>query len=350
MTDPHLPPLDDDRIAAMESRIVAEHRRERSGRRRRHVVGVVGATVGVLALAAVVGPIVGGGIPQSTSYTSAGSSAMDAPVEQLPGQVIPGTEESEAIPESGAAGDAAASAAGVAAQGREIVTTASATVQVDSVTDSLAAVSATAEELGGYVESSNTSATGPATPFVDADSPLPVMSDSAFISIRIPADRLTDAQDSFETLGTVTESSTNRQDITTQAVDLRARISAAQTSVDRLTALLAQAGSVADLLTAESALAERQGELESLTQQLTAIESQVSLSSLTVLLTPAAEVTTAEPAGFLDGLIAGWNGLIASANGLLIGLGFLLPWLVVAGFATLLVVSIRRARRRRIPR
>lgn len=357
-----LPALEQDRIDAMEQRIVTAHRGARTNRRRR-LVAVTGVAAGVLVLAAVVGPVVSNG--GRLSPFGAGSAESGAVSADMP--AVPYESGSEIAPDSGltdisgrpvdglggldaksgatgASGSEAAAADGTA--GREIITSATASVRVGDVVGSLAQISATAASLGGYVESSDSSATG----FVDGSStstPASPSIDSGYITIRVPADRLTDAQNSLVALGEVTGSSTNRQDVTTQVVDLRARIEATQASVDRLQTLMAQAGSVADLLAAETQLADRQATLESFQQQLTALESQVSLSSLTVSLSVERPVQTAEPSGFFDGLVSGWNGLIASANGLLVGLGFLLPWLVVAGVVVAIVLAIRRIRRRR---
>ncbi len=358
----HLPPLDQDRIDAMEHRIVMNHRDARSGRRRR-VFTIVGAAASVLVLAAVVGPVVSGGGRAANESGTAGttSSGMlpEAPMHNIDGatpesgltdvsgEALPGAESGSAA-RSDAADSGAASADGLA--GREIITTASASVRVTDVVGALAQISATASALGGYVESSDSSSNGVYDDPATTRLPTTPNVGSGYITIRIPADRLGDAQDSLAELGTVTGSSTNRQDVTTQAVDLRARIEATQASVDRLQTLMSQAGSVADLLAAETQLADRQATLESYQQQLTALESQVSLSSLTVSLSVETPVQTAEPAGFLDGLVSGWNGLVASANGLLIGLGFLLPWLIVAGAVVGVVVAVRRLRRHRATR
>ncbi len=64
-------------------------------------------------------------------------------------------------------------------------------------------------------------------------------------------------------------------------------------------------------------------------------------------LTKASAPTTADPAGFGDGLLAGWNGLVVSLNALVIALGFILPWLALAGVVVLLVWLLRRTRRNR---
>ena len=126
-----------------------------------------------------------------------------------------------------------------------------------------------------------------------------------------------------------------------------ARVAALETSVARLTELLAQSTSTADLIAAESALSERQSELDSLRQQLTWLEGQVDMSSVTVTLTEPAPTVHADPAGFGDGVAAGWNGLVATLNGVVIAIGFLLPWLGVLAIAGLVVWAVRGAVRRR---
>ena len=100
----------------------------------------------------------------------------------------------------------------------------------------------------------------------------------------------------------------------------------------------------------ETALADRQALLESYRQQLEDLEGRVATSSLTVTLVEPSEPVEADPAGFGDGLAAGWNGLVATLNGIVIGLGFLLPWLLVVAVvvaAVWLIVIGRRARARR---
>ncbi|WP_135805156.1 DUF4349 domain-containing protein, partial [Salmonella enterica] len=68
---------------------------------------------------------------------------------------------------------------------------------------------------------------------------------------------------------------------------------------------------------------------------------------LTVDLSRADAPAAADPAGFGDGLRAGWNGLVVSLNALVVAFGFLLPWLAVAAVVVLIVWLVRRGRRRR---
>jgi len=66
-----------------------------------------------------------------------------------------------------------------------------------------------------------------------------------------------------------------------------------------------------------------------------------------VSLTVAAPAVAADPAGFGDGIAAGWNGLIATLNGLVVAIGFLLPWVAVLAIAWLVFWAVRRGIRSR---
>ena len=240
--------------------------------------------------------------------------------------------------------ESGAVAGDVAAGDREIIATANATVEVKDVSDAAVAIGALAESHGGYVESTEIGG----TPAVDASSD-PVAADSEYgwISIRVPSADLPAVIDELTESGEVLSSSIAQQDVTSTAIDLRARIDATRASVQRLSELMSQTGTVAELIEAEVALTDRQAQLESYEQQLASLEDQVAMSSLSVQLTRTAAPTTADPAGFSDGLVAGWNGLVVSLNALVVSVGFLLPWLAVAGLVVLIIWGVRRARRGR---
>ncbi|MFX5574754.1 DUF4349 domain-containing protein, partial [Acinetobacter baumannii] len=82
-------------------------------------------------------------------------------------------------------------------------------------------------------------------------------------TVRVPATSLQSVMDGLSAVGDVTATSVNRSDVTEQTVDLRARVAAGEASVARLTQLMSQASSVSDLIAAESALADRQAQLDS---------------------------------------------------------------------------------------
>lgn len=188
----------------------------------------------------------------------------------------------------------------LAVSDREIIATARATVQVKSITDAATAITALAEERGGYVESTEI---GKAVAVDGTTEPAPADTGYGWISIRVPSAELSEVIAELEESGEVLSSSTSKQDVTSVAIDLRARVDATKASVTRLTELMAQSGSVSELIEAEVALTDRQAQLESYEQQLASIEDQVAMSTLQVELTRTAAPTTADPAGFGDGLL-----------------------------------------------
>ncbi len=358
-----LPVLTDEGVDRIEQSLFAEISRDRVVRRKRRTgVWIVGsAAAAVIVVAAVIAPgvgsLIGGG--GASVESGAAPSLVDPTVGGAEDSAVGGSDAAQ----SGIVGDGAgatestqdARSGDLASDGdRAVITTASATVVVDDIGAAAAMIADAAASRDGYVESMSIGRSGevvpidPMTGMVDDTSmPYPYPPDGAWITVRVPADGLQSLVDQLAGLGEVTASSINRQDVTEVTIDLEARVEAAQASVDRLEELMAQAGSLTDLIAAESALAERQATLESYQQQLEYYESQIAMSTLTVTLVEPTETVEADPAGFADGLAAGWNGLVATLNGIVIALGFLIPWIAVAGVAALIVWGVVRLVRRR---
>ncbi len=360
-----LPELTDERIDEIEHALFADIARDRTARRARRGRWLIagGAAAAIVVVAAAVLPSVVSAFmsPQGAS-DSAFVGTEPAPEMGAGGAVAPDMGEADGgIVDLAPGGDDASSAQGGATEEganagtREIITTATATVVVDDPEEAAQAIGAAAAARGGYVESMRVGKAGVVDPAdgsgaeYDMIVPYPTPIDGAWITVRVPADQLASLTGDLSEFGDVTASAIQREDVTEQAVDLRARIDATQASVDRLTELMAQAGSLSDLIAAESALTERQAMLESYQQQLESLEGQVQLSTLTVTLTTEPEPVEANPAGFGDGLAAGWNGLVATLNGIVVGLGFLIPWIAVAVVVGLIVwgiIALVRRRRR----
>ncbi|GAB3137258.1 hypothetical protein GCM10027057_15820 [Marisediminicola antarctica] len=171
----------------------------------------------------------------------------------------------------------------------------------------------------------------------------------AQLVVRIPSGALTETLDEIKALGEVEDVSINSTDVTAQTRDLDARIDALQASVDRLLALLRVATSTTDLIAIETALSERQANLESLQAQRRYLSEQVDLSTITVDFGSKDAAPIDEPEGFVDGLVAGWTALVGFLGAALIAFGVALPWLaavaVLALVALVIVRSVRRSRR-----
>ncbi|MBS1906369.1 MAG: DUF4349 domain-containing protein [Actinobacteria bacterium] len=349
-TPTELPELSEETADRLEEAVFAQIAEERAAERahraltRRRARRRGWLTAGGVAAAFVVGVLVTPAILNATGSASSGSSIATAPYNAPSG----------AQPLSGAAKDLAQSSGGASSPAggstsstntpRDVVRTGSATVQVDDVRTAADALAALAKKHGGFVESQQIGSTS--TPLTTGGGIVPSPAGDGWVTLRVPAADLDAVMDALRAQGTVLATSVGTNDVTTATTDLRAQIDSLTTSVTRLTQLMSQATSVADLLTAETALTDRQSQLQSAQQQLKDLESQVAMSSVQVTLVHQAPAA-ADPAGFGDGLAAGWKGLIVSLNALVIALGFLLPWLALALVVALIVWAIVRARRAR---
>lgn len=171
----------------------------------------------------------------------------------------------------------------------------------------------------------------------------------AYLTVRVPADRLTDAIAQLGELGTVEDTSLTSTEVSAQARDLDARIRALEISITRLEDLLGRSGSIEDIVAAEQVLTDRQERLEQLESERAALADQVAMSTVRIELWTDEAVPDEPPSGFLTGLQSGWDALIRFLENTLTVVGVLLPWLVLAGVVVAVVVPVVRWRRRRRP-
>jgi Domain of unknown function (DUF4349) len=219
----------------------------------------------------------------------------------------------------------------VATPDRQVVTTGYVTITVEKPMDAAAEAIRITEQSGGRVDGRTETA------------PINGNEGSATLTLRIPSDTLTTTLDKLRKLGAVQEVSLNSSDVTMATQDLDARIKALTASIDRLLGLLATATDTENLITLETAISDRQTELESLESQRRYYADQVSLSTVTLNLVSDFTAPVAEPDNFFSGLVAGWNAFVAFFAGLLVALGVALPWLVFLGaIAVIVVVLVKR--------
>ena len=219
---------------------------------------------------------------------------------------------------------------------RQVVKNAYVAMRVDNVGKAVFDVHGLVKKRNGLISSEDTQSSDEST--------------SSLITAQIPATELDAFVADVSALGTVDSVTLNAQDVTGQVVDLDARIRALQTSIARMTQLLAQAQKIDDLLAIETQLSTRQSELDSLTAQRKLLGEQVALSSVTVSISPMAQVTTVDAPGFLSGLQSGWAAFVSLVTVLFTAAGFFLPFAIVALLVLVpLTVVLARVLRRRRP-
>lgn len=219
---------------------------------------------------------------------------------------------------------------------RSILKTSSLTVRVKNVEKSITQAQDVASQFEGRVDDSS-----------QYKNPGSEDSLSANLTIRVPSANLEKALEAFKSLGDVESSSISATDVTMQKVDLEARIAALNTSIERFKQLISTATNTSDLIAAETALAERQAELDSLTAQLKYLSEQVDMSVIYLTLLPNDSFSAVKPIGFLAGIEKGFIALLNAAANLTSILGYFLPWLITILIVVAIFKLISRIRRNR---
>jgi hypothetical protein len=223
---------------------------------------------------------------------------------------------------------------------RSIIHTGQITLRVRDVDIAAAQMESYASSAGGYVGGDNRTINGNQS--------------VATVTLRVPADRFDAAMTAIDLLGTEQNRTVSTQDVTNQVIDVAARLKSQQASVDRIRALLAQAKTIAEIVSIESELTQREADLESLEAQQANLGDLTALSTITAtLLGPQAHAVVAKktkPAGFIGGVKGGWHAFVAVLVWLLMVIGAILPFAVLIGLVAWLARRLqRRIQARRVP-
>jgi hypothetical protein len=333
--------LSDERVEAMRSHVLDTVDADVTRRGRRTRKAIAGG-VGALALVTVLGvtiPSLTGGSPDPVATSrgandSTGGVAMPAPVDDATGTNVSSLEapmdrdmkEIAPVPPD----QPPLTAPG---KNREVITTGSASVEVKDPADRANRFTAWVEKHDGRVDARSESR--------DDEGHT-----SAQLTARIPSKQVSAAVKELRTYGVVKAVNLQRDDVTAQGQDLDARIKALKISIERLEGILQRAGSSSEVIEAETALSERQQELESLQLQRRSLNDQVSLSTISVQFVQKDQPGAVAPGGFRGGLVKGWNALVDTVNAVVTAAGAAVPWLAIGVVAGLIWWGIRRARRR----
>ncbi len=257
--------------------------------------GRVGKAAALIAAAAVIGgayiaggpPAAGGsgsGFERSAAAVLAAASA--APAFAAPSGVanggIVGSLSGAGVPatvndQTGTSGESQVVAAADTAQ---IVKTGQMTLEVNHISGAVKKAQTTISGLGGYVDSSNLSGIGESA--------------TATITYRFPVARWDDALSALARIGNkVLSEQTGATDVTSQVIDLNARLDNLKTTETALQAIMARASAIPDVIAVENQLSDTQGQIEELTAERDHLNDQAALSTLTATFQlPAQTVTT----------------------------------------------------------
>jgi Domain of unknown function (DUF4349) len=309
------------------------------------------AGIALLAAVGVAGCSGGGNKTASSSAANGGLSRSDA---QTGSNGAAAKAAAPAAPDKGSLPNQAQSGAGTAAGGnpakvpvlpavsqRSIVHTGDITVRVPDVNRAAAQAEALAAGAGGYLSGD--------------DRQIDAAQSTATLTLRVSADRFDATLNAIALLGKEQSRNVSTQDVTSQVIDVAARLTSQRASVARIQTLLAKATTIGEIVSIESELTQREADLESLEAQQAKLGDLTTLSTITVLLLgPQAQLVvppkTDHRSGFVAGLSRGWHTFLASMAWLLTVLGAILPFAVGIAFVAWLVrLLVRRLQARRTP-
>lgn len=175
-------------------------------------------------------------------------------------------------------------------QDRLIIRNATLTLTVDDVAARLSAITALADEFGGWVVSSNSSA--------GADERVL----RATVVLRIPAERLNDALTRIKDgVASVDSESVTGEDVTQQYVDSTSRLRNLEAAERQLQEIMRTAQDTEDVLAIFDQLTRIRGEIESLRGQIQYFEQASAFSAITVTLNATPVTPPIEVAGWRPG-------------------------------------------------
>ena len=251
--------------------------------------------------------------------------------------------------------------AGVQAQNRQVIRTASVTLEIPykSTGNSAAQVAHDKDAVDKAVSDAAIEVRGLAVGagFVSASSG---GGTTISITLRVPVNGYESVMDRFAGIGTVTGVTENTQDVTAQMIDINSRVKSATDVIASLRTLLSKATKIGDILTIEDQLNSREADLESMKSQLAGLSDQTSLSTITVVLkgvitdvkpvvAPQKPAPPAARSGFLGGLANGWDAARTFGHGVLTVVGTLIPFLPVVLVVVIALLIWRRRIRRAHP-
>jgi Domain of unknown function (DUF4349) len=313
------------------------------GRIARGVALLIAAVV-VGAAYVVGGPPLGGAtalsapLPSSAGWTGSSRTDMSLAANMAPGSApVDQSGFSEKTTTSGSATTTAEPNPLLASiASTQIIKTGQLSLEVSSLDRALSDSQKAIVGLGGTVDSSNRSGTDQYA--------------TASITFRVPVAKWDEALSDLRKIGSkVLSEQTGSTDVTTQAVDLDARIRNLQAAETALQSIMARASAIPDIIAVENQLSDKEGQIEQLTAQRDNLGDQAARSTITVtfLLPNTTIITQATQDWTLSGQIDQAGAALVRIGQ---GLATIAVWLVVVllplGLALLLLLGIAMATRR----
>ena len=227
-------------------------------------------------------------------------------------------------------------------EGRKLVRTVSMDAETKDYDNLLARLEEQITALGGYIESRSS--------YGGADSG----DRSISMTVRIPADRLSEFAAQVSSSANVLSTSEQTEDITLQYVDTASRIKALETEQARLLELLASAEDLDSVLLIEERLSEVNYELDRHQSQKRTYDNQVDYATVYLSVWEVGQLTPVEEPSVWTRITEGLRDSLRSLGRdvtdcfvwFVVELPYLLVWGAIAAAAFFLLRKLRRHRKR----
>ena len=317
--------------------------------------GRFGKVAALIAASAIIGGAYLAGGPPSDNHSAAAFAALTperAAVQALPAasaaaEVAAPVDGTTGGSFAGAGGDSKTQAgtdsqanAALAADTTQIVKTGQMTLEVTAIDSALAQAQTVITGMGGLVDQSNRSGTGDET--------------VASMTFRFPVAKWDATLPALRKIGSkVLSEQTGSTDVTSQVIDLKARIDNLKTTEAALQAIMARATAIPDVIAVETQLSDTQGQIEQLTAQRDHLADLAAMSTLTVTFQlPAKTVTTQATQDWTLGSQVDEAGAALVRIGQ--GLATIGVWIVLVvfplGLAALILIGVAKLTRRIVGR
>lgn len=229
------------------------------------------------------------------------------------------------------------------AASQKLVYTSNVTLETKTYDETLTALRKSIKQVKGIVESEQESNNNASW---DDLGRIVTGNRSNYMTIRVPAESYEDFLAGIDELGIVTDKQSDVQNITRQYNNTSTQIKALEIQEKRLLAMLDKASTIEDMITVEKRLTEVQTELNQAKNNLSAMDTDVTYSTVHLTIREVEKVSRVDKPSFgqrvREAIEDSGEKFVAIMQGTCIALIYLLPNLVVLALFVALILFIIR--------
>ncbi len=225
---------------------------------------------------------------------------------------------------------------------QKIIRTASVTLATQAFEDDLQAVRDLTAQIGGRIQSLSLSGDASTGDLRRAN-----------MTIRVPSEQLDAFLAGAKGVGRVTAASENAEDVSEYYYDTQTRLDTQKAKLERLTALIATAADLSDLLELESAIADTQYQIDAYEGSLKSYDSRIDESTVNITLREETARQAADEKAVTLGerlqnaLTSSLAAIGAFFKDMAVFVTVALPWLAVAAVAILIIRLLYKHNRKK---